>query len=134
LIPPDVEALRDDFGLPGMRVLQFAFGGGGADNPFLPHNHVRNSVVYTGTHDNDTTAGWFSKLDRTARAAAREYAPDERLTGKRDPAWALIRLAWSSVAERAVAPLQDVLSLGSRARMNTPATATANWRWRLQAT
>jgi 4-alpha-glucanotransferase len=132
LITPEVESLRDQFGLPGMRVLQFAFGGGGADNPFLPHNYVPNAVAYTGTHDNDTTPGWFARLDRKGRAAVRDYAPDGQLNGKWDPAWALIRLAWSSVAHTAVAPLQDVLGLGSKARMNTPGTGTGNWRWRFQ--
>jgi 4-alpha-glucanotransferase len=131
LITPEVEALRDEFALPGMRVLQFAFGGGG-DNAFLPHNYVRNSVVYTGTHDNDTTAGWFKSLDSKARAAVRDYVPAARSDGKWDPAWALIRLAWSSVADRAIAPLQDVLGLGSKARINTPGTATGNWRWRVR--
>ena len=132
LITPDVEALRDEFALPGMRVLQFGFGGG-ADNPFLPHNYVRNAVVYTGTHDNDTTIGWFGGLDRKTRAAVRDYAPQDNVNGKWDPAWSLTRLAWGSVADTAIAPLQDVLSLGSKARMNTPGTATGNWRWRFRA-
>ena len=131
VITPEVEALRDDFALPGMRVLQFAFGGGGADNPFLPHHYVRNCVAYTGTHDNDTTAGWFKSLDRTTQEQVRAYAPDWS-GAKWDPAWALIRAAWSSVAEVAIAPLQDVLSLRSRARMNIPGTAAGNWRWRFQ--
>ena len=131
VITPEVEALRDEFGLPGMRVLQFAFGGG-ADNPFLPHHYVRNAVAYTGTHDNDTTVGWFRGLDKKARAAVRDYAGSGS-DGKWDPAWALIRLAWASVADRAIAPLQDVLSLGSTARMNTPGTGTGNWRWRYRA-
>jgi 4-alpha-glucanotransferase len=125
LISPDVEKLRDQFGLPGMRVLQFAFGGD-SGNPFLPHNFARNCVAYTGTHDNDTTVGWYKSLDGKTRRHLRDYAPD---AGK-DPAGALIRLAWSSVADIAIAPLQDVLSLGSEARMNTPGTCEGNWRWR----
>ena len=132
VITPEVEALRDEFALPGMRVLQFAFGGGGADNPFLPHNYVPNAVVYTGTHDNDTTAGWFAGLDKTTRAAVRHYAPDGRSNGTWDPAQALIRSAWASVADTAVAPLQDLLGLGSKARMNRPGIGTGNWRWRFR--
>ncbi len=106
IITPDVEALRDDFGLPGMRVLQFAFGG---NDQFLPHNYIPNAVAYTATHDNDTTRGWHKTLSAAARKQLYQYAPGAR----NDPAWALIRLAWSSVANLAIAPLQDVLRLGS---------------------
>jgi 4-alpha-glucanotransferase len=128
LITAEVEALRESFGLPGMRVLQFAFGGGAGDK-FLPHNHERNTVVYTGTHDNDTTAGWFASLSRGQREVVRRYAPEiGDDAGK--AAWGLLRMAWSSVADLAVAPLQDVLGLGSSARMNRPGTARGNWRWR----
>ena len=126
VITPDVEALRDGFGLPGMRVLQFGFGGG-ADNPFLPHNYVSNAIAYTGTHDNDTTVGWFASLDKKQRKQAADYAPGLA----DDPAGALTRLAWQSVAALAVTPAQDVLRLGSEARMNTPGTSTGNWTWRL---
>ena len=126
VITPDVERLRDGFGLPGMRVLQFGFGGG-ADNPFLPHNHVRNAVAYTGTHDNDTAVGWFESLDPKQRRHADQYAPGVA----DDPAGTLIRLAWQSVADTAIAPAQDVLRLGSAARMNTPGTDRGNWTWRL---
>jgi 4-alpha-glucanotransferase len=128
VITPDVERLRDGLGLPGMRVLQFAFGGG-ADNPHLPHQHVRNVAVYTGTHDNETTAGWYAALDRKHRSAVYGYTPE----AKSDPSWALIRLAWSSVADLAIAPMQDVLRLGNQARMNTPGTALGNWGWRMVA-
>ena len=128
LITPDVEALRDELGLPGMRVLQFAFGGG-ANNPFLPHNYPQNAVTYTGTQDNDTTAGWYVALKAGERKQLHQYAPD----AKRNAAHALIRLAWSSVADLAIAPVQDVLGMGSDARMNTPGTASGNWRWRLTA-
>jgi 4-alpha-glucanotransferase len=126
LITPDVEALRDAFGLPGMRVLQFAFGGD-ANNPFLPHNYVRNAVAYTGTHDNDTTVGWFKSLGAAERDAIERYAPG----AKRDVAWSMIRLGWSSVARIAIAPLQDVLRSPSAARMNTPGNGDGNWRWRM---
>ena len=128
VITPDVEALRDGFGLPGMRVLQFAFDGDPA-NPFLPHNHVRAAVAYTGTHDNDTTVGWFAALSSKQRKQLLAYAP----AAATDPAAALMRLAWQSVSTLAVAPAQDVLRLGSDARMNTPGTVDRNWRWRLPA-
>ena len=128
LITPEVEALRERFGLPGMGVLQFAFGGGPEDK-FLPHNFDRNTVAYTGTHDNDTTAGWFASLSAGQRRAVRQYAPEIGNDSRR-AAWALLRLAWSSVAGCAIAPLQDVLGMGRSARMNTPGTATGNWRWR----
>ena len=126
VITPEVEALRDGFGLPGMRVLQFGFGGG-PDNAFLPHNYVRNAVAYTGTHDNDTTAGWFASLKRKDKDHVRRLAPGV----DKDPAGELLRLVWSSVADYAIAPVQDVLALGSETRMNTPGTATGNWRWRM---
>ena len=124
LITPDVLALRDQFNFPGMKVLQFAFGG--ENNPYLPHHFTPNCVVYTGTHDNDTTPGWYSALKAGERSKVKKYLPriDE------EPAWAMIRLAWSSVARDAIVPLQDVLGLGSEARMNTPGRAEGNWRWR----
>jgi 4-alpha-glucanotransferase len=126
MITPDVEKLRDDFNLPGMRVLQFAFGGD-AGNPFLPHNYPRNCIAYTGTHDNDTSAGWYKSLDPKTQ----KHVNDFTLGAARDPAAAFIRLAWSSVADVAIAPLQDVLGLGSEARMNTPGLALGNWGWRV---
>ena len=126
VITPDVERLRDGFHLPGMRVLQFGFGGGPC-NPFLPHNYVRNAIAYTGTHDNDTTVGWFAALDKKLRKQAVEYAPGLDA----DPAGVLTRLAWQSVADLAITPAQDVLRLGSEARMNTPGTDRGNWTWRL---
>lgn len=126
LITPDVEALRDGFGLPGMRVLQFAFGGDSA-NPHLPHNAVPNSVIYTGTHDNDTTAGWWRSALKDQKAKARRYAPGL----EKDVPWELVRLAWASVSRIAIAPLQDLLGLGSNARMNTPGQPEGNWAWRL---
>jgi 4-alpha-glucanotransferase len=125
-ITPDVYTLRDDFALPGMRVLQFAFDGN-ADNPHRPYLHPRNSVVYTGTHDNDTTAGWFSRLDRETAARVELYLG---AAGSAVPA-ALIRAALGSVARLAVIPMQDLLGLGSEARLNTPGTVSGNWSWRL---
>jgi 4-alpha-glucanotransferase len=127
-ITPEVDALRERFGLPGMRILQFAFGGAVEDR-FLPHNLERNVIVYTGTHDNDTTLGWYASLTDRERAHFHQYLPG----ADRDPAWTLVRLAWMSVADCAVAPLQDVLRLGDEARMNRPGTASGNWRWRASA-
>jgi 4-alpha-glucanotransferase len=127
LITKEVEALRDQFHLPGMRVLQFAFDGH-TDNPYLPHNYERNTVVYTGTHDNDTTRSWYERLGSWERTFLHRYLGHECTKG----AWDFIRIAWSSVANYAVAPLQDVLNLGPDARMNTPGTPTGNWRWRVR--
>jgi 4-alpha-glucanotransferase len=125
VITPDVQALRERYGLPGMRVLQFAFGSF-AEERFLPHSYTRPTVVYTGTHDNDTTLGWFAKLGPEAALDLRRYFPPVA----ENIAWDLIHAAWASVADIAVAPLQDVLSLGSDARMNFPGRAHGNWRWR----
>ena len=128
LITPDVHALRDQFHLPGTRVLQFAFDGH-PDNPHLPDNYVVNAVVYTGTHDNPTTRGWYEDLPDDQRRELRRYL-ERRGTEGGEAASSLIRLAWSSVAALAIAPLQDVLNLGKEARMNVPGRAGANWRWR----
>jgi 4-alpha-glucanotransferase len=125
VITPEVEALREKCGLPGMRVLQFAFGGA-VEERFLPYNYDQHTVVYTGTHDNETTVGWFAGLTAKERDFFLRYEP----AADADPAWALIRLAWESVADLAVVPLQDVLSLGNEARMNHPGTVSGNWRWR----
>jgi 4-alpha-glucanotransferase len=126
IITSEVEALRDEFDLPGMKVLQFAFGGG-PDNIHLPHNHIPNSVVYTGTHDNDTSSGWYNSLD----AATRAYVDDYLASSEQDPAWRLIRSAMASTCQLAVVPMQDVLSLPSQDRMNTPGTIENNWQWQL---
>jgi len=126
-ITPEVDALREQFGLPGMRILQFAFGGA-VEPRFLPHNLLRNVVVYTGTHDNDTTLGWYANLTEGERSRFLRYAPGAAL----DPSWCLIRLAWASVANCAIAPLQDVLRLDRTARMNRPGTTGRNWRWRFR--
>ena len=128
VITPEVEALRDGAGLPGMRILQFAFGGS-ADNAYLPHNFVPHTVVYTGTHDNDTTRGWFEAAEPEARAHALTYlkGTPETITGD------MIRLAMASVANLAVVPMQDWLDLGPEARMNVPGRASGNWAWRMGA-
>jgi 4-alpha-glucanotransferase len=128
LITPDVYALRDQFRLPGMRILQFAFDGH-ADNPYLPSNYVPNTVVYTGTHDNNTTRGWFEALPEDQKRNVLNYL--KRPVEKSDEvAWELIRLAWSSSAALAIAPLQDLLNLGAEARMNVPGSVAGNWCWR----
>src|SRR5262249_39360897 len=128
LITPEVEQLRDDLHLPGMRILQFAFGGA-TENRFLPHHYDRNTVVYTGTHDNDTTWGWYESIQEGERDLVRRYIarPGD------DIAWDLIRLAWASVADYALVPLQDLLDLGAEARMNLPGRPSGNWRWRFTA-
>ncbi|MBD1913306.1 4-alpha-glucanotransferase [Leptolyngbya sp. FACHB-8] len=126
VITPDVVALREQFQFPGMKILQFAFGSG-PDNHFLPFNHDRNFVVYTGTHDNDTTQGWFQTLPDWEREAFRNYLGCTSDSGIH---WDLIRLAMGSVANQAVFPLQDTLGLGTEARMNFPGKAEGNWQWR----
>ncbi len=123
LITPPVHRLRDDFGLPGMVVMQWAFEGGRA-SPHRLENHRANQVVYTGTHDNDTAVGWFRSLPQRTRART-HLDPSE-------PHWSLIDLTLSSRAALAIMPAQDVLGLGSEARMNTPGRQAANWRWRLR--
>jgi 4-alpha-glucanotransferase len=128
LITADVGALRDQFRLPGTRVLQFAFDGN-PGNPHLPHNYVPNTVVYTGTHDNDTTSGWFKQLPDWQRQNLWRYVKEPAQYGAM-AAPALLDLAWSSVAALAMAPLQDLLNLGSEARMNVPGVAAGNWSWR----
>lgn len=130
LITPDVEALRLTFNLPGMKVLQFAFGDD-PTNPYLPHNYTPNYVVYTGTHDNDTTVGWFATLDPATRTAVLTYLGRDEQTV--DIAWDLMRLGLMSVAQYAITPLQDVLRLGTEARMNTPGRLGGNWAWRCPA-
>lgn len=125
LITDEVHALRDRLGIPGMKVLQFGFGDPGA-HIYLPHRYERNCVVYTGTHDNDTTPGWWNSASREEKQRALEYfGPAE--DGMH---WAFIRAAFSSVAGMAIVPLQDFLGLGSQARMNTPSRSDGNWGWR----
>jgi 4-alpha-glucanotransferase len=125
-ITPDVHALRDGCGFPGMKILQFAFGGDG-DHEFLPHNYPRHVVVYTGTHDNDTARGWWDHASDNER----RYAGTYLACGAHDVHWAMIRAAMNSVANMAVFPMQDVLGLGSEHRMNIPGTLGGrNWTWR----
>ena len=126
IITPAVQTLREQFSLPGMRILQFAFVDD-PENPFLPHNYDRNTAVYTGTHDNNTTAGWWADLPDADRHFVRVYLR----TDGRDIVWELIRLAWGSVADIAIVPLQDVLILDGSARMNVPGLAKGNWAWRV---
>jgi 4-alpha-glucanotransferase len=128
LITSDVQALRDQFELPGTRVVQFAFDGN-ADNPYLPHNFVPNTVAYTGTHDNATTRQWYEELPDYQRQNLWNYLK-RSLGESAEAAPALMRLAWSSVAALTIAPLQDVLNLGREARMNVPGRASGNWSWR----
>jgi 4-alpha-glucanotransferase len=130
MITADVQGLRDQFRLPGMRVLQFAFDGH-ADTPYLPHNFVHNTVAYTGTHDNATTRQWYEELPDYQRQNFWSYLKRAPRTSA-DTAPELMRLAWSSAAALAIAPLQDLLNLGSEARMNVPGGADGNWRWRVR--
>ncbi len=124
IITPEVDALRLQFGFPGMKILQFAFEGG-PDNPYLPQNHEPLSVVYTGTHDNDTTLGWYESCSSEMRQAIHEQLADT----EEDMPWPLIRAALESAACLAIIPMQDLLALGSEHRMNTPGSANGNWSW-----
>jgi 4-alpha-glucanotransferase len=130
IITPAVERLRDALGFPGMRVLQFAFGGGDPDNPHLPENYTRESVAYTGTHDNNTALGWWRD-----EAGPAERAALAKLAGGGDPGqvgWEMIAIVLESAADLAVIPLQDVLGLASEGRMNTPGSVSGDWRWRFR--
>jgi 4-alpha-glucanotransferase len=128
MITPDVLALRDRYGLPGMRVMQFGFDGN-PENPHLPHTWTPRTAAYTGTHDNNTTRGWFESLPDNQKQIVRNYVGfsggDSRGIGE-----ALMRSAWHSAAGLTMAPLQDVLDLGAEARMNVPGRAEGNWQWR----
>ncbi len=125
LITPEVDELRCAAGMPGMKVLQFGFGNKGA-HPHLPHRHTPDTVAYTGTHDNDTTQGWWDKANQAERGEVEAYVGP---VGGR-PVWPLIRATAASVAQVAIVPAQDLLELGSEARMNIPAVANGNWSWR----
>jgi 4-alpha-glucanotransferase len=127
IITDEVVELRDEFNLPGMKILQFAFGGG-SDNPYLPDHYEKNCVVYTGTHDNDTTLGWAEKISDHERNYAYDYLGNPSLSLH----CALIQAALASVANLAIIPMQDILELGSEHRMNTPGTIVNNWQWRFQ--
>ncbi len=139
VVTPAVKALRDRFDLPGIRVLQFAFGNDPCAPDFLPHNYPRRCVVYTGTHDNDTTVGWFTepggeRSTRTQAQVEREREAAMRYLGSdgRQIHWDMIRMALLSVADLAIFPVQDLLGLGTDARMNTPGTSAGNWEWRVE--
>jgi 4-alpha-glucanotransferase len=125
IITAAVDKLREDFDLPGMKVLQFAFDGD-QHNHHLPHNHAKDMVAYTGTHDNDTTVGWYQSLTEDERHQVRRYLN----CGDDEIPWAVLRCAMMSVAQLAILPMQDVLALGADARMNTPGTVAGNWSWR----
>jgi 4-alpha-glucanotransferase len=142
-VTADVRALRDGFELPGMRVLQFAFGNDTQANAFLPHSYVPNSVAYTGTHDNDTFVGWFNdpgggSSPRSPRQASRERSsaiayfagPGARQLSN-EPHWEAARAVYASTANTAILPLQDLLGLDNSARMNSPGSAEGNWEWRM---
>lgn len=128
VITPDVVKLRDDFNLPGMKILQFAFVGSPSDK-FLPHNYPENCVVYTGTHDNDTVRGWYERVSEAEKDFYRRYLQRDGS----NVSWDMIRACWWSVAVFAIAPLQDFLGLGNEARMNYPGKLGGNWTWRFSA-
>lgn len=125
-ITPDVIKLRDQFNLPGMKILQFAFGTDGSEL-FLPHNYTQNFVVYSGTHDNDTAVGWYQE---SSTEKERDFFRKYFRTSGHEVSWTLMEAAFSSVANTAIVPLQDLLSLGTEARMNLPGRADGNWSWR----
>ena len=126
VITAEVDALREQFGFPGMRILQFGFSDRSAHN-YLPHRYVPNTVVYTGTHDNNTTRGWWNhEATKVEKEAVKTYLG----TGKKDVVWAMIRAAETSVADTCVIPVQNLLELGDEARMNMPSSTGDNWSWR----
>jgi malto-oligosyltrehalose synthase/4-alpha-glucanotransferase len=129
-ISKDVYRLRDEFKLPGMRVLQFAFDDTMAVSPHIPHNYIQNCVAYTGTHDNNTIVGWFyDSMDQQMRKRLINYLGN-KINGK-NLNWEMIKLVYSSVADIVIVPMQDILGLGSQAKMNTPSSVNGNWRWRI---
>lgn len=129
VITPDVREIMDLYGFPGMKVLLFAFGEDLSTNPYAPHNHVKNCVVYTGTHDNNTVKGWFkNEIGARTRKRIQEYIG--RRISEKNAHSELVRLAMMSVADMVIIPLQDIMGLGERARMNRPATLKGNWEWR----
>ena len=132
VITPDVREIMAEFGFPGMKVLQFAFTPDLPTNPYAPHHHIPNTVVFTGTHDNNTTRGWFrSELDESGKRRLSDYLGRE--VKEAESHWELIRLALMSVGNTAIVPMQDALGLGEEARMNVPAVAGGNWTWQLRA-
>jgi 4-alpha-glucanotransferase len=140
VITPEVEAIRQQFGFPGMAILQFAFGIDAQAPTFRPHNYVRELVAYTGTHDNDTAVGWWSSTGtddstRTPDDVRKEHELAQKyldFTDNEPINWVLIHGVLSSIANTALIPLQDVLGCGREARMNLPGTSSGNWRWRFK--
>jgi 4-alpha-glucanotransferase len=132
IITPEVEELRDRFQFPGMRILQFAFTGD-PNHAYLPHNYVPNSVVYSGTHDNDTAIGWWSSASSAEKQQVAQYLGYDRPEDVPEINWTLIRMALSSVSDLAIVPLQDLLGLGSEGRMNDPSVNAGQWRWRYES-
>lgn len=131
IITEEVDALRHAFNLPGMKILQFAFGGG-EDNPYLPENIDENSVAYTGTHDNDTTLGWYQTAPEHVCEHVQHYLNQSTEHFSTDMPMALMQVAFKSVAKLAIVPMQDILALDSQSRMNTPGTTEGNWTWRME--
>ena len=127
IITPEVKKLRDHFNLPGMKVLQFAFTTD-ETNEHFPHNFINRNIAYTGTHDNDTLLGWWQSLENVDRKRVLSYLSLKRGTIRER----FIEWVWSSTAEIAIIPMQDLLGLGNEARMNIPGSATGNWKWRYQ--
>ncbi len=125
VITPDVEEMREAFKMPGMKILQFAFDSA-EENEFIPHTYDKNSVVYTGTHDNNTTLGWYDESSEQDKQNVRDYFCFD----DNDPAWSFIRLAWSTVSNVAIVPMQDILRMGAEARMNFPGKSPGYWKWR----
>ncbi len=138
IITPPVEKLRDDFQLPGMKVLQFGFGAGDNADQYLPHRHIPHCIVYTGTHDNDTMVGWYYMTPGSTRESPEQVIEEREFVRRylgptEEPIhWAINRIAFASVADTVILPLQDVLGLGSNARMNVPGHATGHWGWRFE--
>jgi 4-alpha-glucanotransferase len=138
VITPEVEGLRRQFGLPGMAVLQFAFGKDEQAHDFKPHNYPRNLVAYTGTHDNDTVVGWWRSEGGDSTRSPEDVIEEKSRaraylgTDGRQIHWTLIRILYASVADTVLVPVQDLLGIGSEGRMNTPSVASGNWRWRVR--
>ena len=128
MITEDVEELREWCGFPGMKILQFAFSSR-EESSYLPHRCPQKAVIYTGTHDNNTCLGWAEELSEQDWSTVKTYTGAKR---KKEIAWEMIRTAWTSPCELAIAPMQDFLSLPAKARMNTPSTVDGNWEWRMK--
>ena len=128
-LTPSVIALVQKTGFPGMKILQFAFDAR-EESDYLPHNYIKNSIVYTGTHDNDTTLGWFNTIPRHDKRFAKKYL---NIRSNKDVVWEFIRATMASVSDTAIIPMQDYLGLGKEGRINTPSTLGGNWTWRMDS-